>query len=252
MFATSSTIAVPKKLSQHRIVLRSYKKSANHRVLWSDKSVDRRSSAADTGFRKLRLIVSQRHLSAGGFVLRLGIETWASLGTQTIVADDFCRWISSPQTVDELSHGSALCRGASVTGIAIGVQSADVAHAYGASVVALAVSTYLRLRSSCLYCAVEEHHIMVAYGDEASLFVPTCDVGCVERLARLGGRAVDNDFVDLSVIHDWSDGVFNNSLSKSDIPNDERSLRFSVLSVSTFSMSVAICRFRATISSRNS
>ena len=103
------------------------------------------------------------------------------------------------QGVEQQQQAAALFRRARVLGeSSVGGEASDVADAYAGGVVAAAMSSYLGDRAAYLNASVEQYDVVVAYGSETLLTVPTVDVGGGERFALASGGAMDYDFVNLS------------------------------------------------------
>lgn len=98
------------------------------------------------------------------------------------------------QHTQELQQGAFLRVGAGVFRFAVSGQTADIAHAYAVAVVPRAVCAYLVLGATTLDSAVEVDDIVVADTTEATLLVPTVDVGGVVVRSLTSGGAVDDDF----------------------------------------------------------
>lgn len=104
------------------------------------------------------------------------------------------------ELVDEFTEGVALCIGAGVLGcLAIGGETADVADADGAGVVAGCVGTYLVDVASGEDTTVTVDDVVVADGGIAAILVPAGDVGYGVVFALGCGRAMDDDAGDGAV-----------------------------------------------------
>ena len=96
--------------------------------------------------------------------------------------------------------GCALRGGARVGGTARGVEASHVDDAYAERVVVQTVGAGFAFGTPGLDGAIEEHYVVIAYAAEAACAVPAVDVGGAEVLPGFGGRAVNDDFSDVSHI----------------------------------------------------
>lgn len=100
--------------------------------------------------------------------------------------------------VDQPEESLLLLRGSGILGLTFGVEPADVADADGVGVVAGDMCSSLREDPARLDGSVQLDDEVIAHSLESSLHVPSLDVGDVEILALLGGRAMNDDACDLT------------------------------------------------------
>ena len=85
--------------------------------------------------------------------------------------------------------------GAGIFGLAVGVQSSDVADADAVGVAALHMGPDLGDVAALADRTVKQDHVVVADLSESPLTVPAVDVGGCEILSRTGGGTVDDNRV---------------------------------------------------------
>ena len=119
-------------------------------------------------------------------------------GVQVAVAHHPGRGIADAELEDEPAQGGALGRCAGVGWrVAIGGETADVAHTDGMPVVAAAMGSGQLLGTAALDGAVGGDYIVVAAAVPSVLgAMDAVDVGHAEGTARLVGRAVHDDVGD--------------------------------------------------------
>jgi hypothetical protein len=120
------------------------------------------------------------------------IDIWREVA----VSDDAGVGISQPKRVDELVHCQTLLERAGVVGLALWVESAFVADAYGVGVKTSRMGTYHILRPHGLYHSRLAYVIMIARTAEAAEAVSRIHIGSGEVTVHPRCRAVYDNKVD--------------------------------------------------------
>ena len=102
------------------------------------------------------------------------------------------------EVLHQLEKGEALGRCASVGGMSVGIETADIGDAYGMGVVACAMCTCLFDTAACMQTAVGVDNKMVADVAPAEAFMVATDALHGAFGIGAGGGTVDGDFGDLS------------------------------------------------------
>ncbi len=133
----------------------------------------------------------------------LDIKTGAGFGGVFVVAVDGGDGVLFLEVFYQLEEGEALGFGAGVSGVAVGIESADIGDADALGVVAGTMSTDLFDRTAGVDAAVGIDDIVIADVVPAEAHMVAADAlhGAVGIGA--GGGAVDDDFGDCSHFFFW-------------------------------------------------
>ena len=128
----------------------------------------------------------------------LDVETGTGTVGVFVVAVDGGDRVLFRQVADELKESETLGFGAGVSGVAAGIEAADVGDADAVGVVALGVCAWLLHRAASVDAAVGVDDIMIAYVVPSEALVVAADALHGAVGIRAGGGAVDDDFGDCS------------------------------------------------------